>query len=124
MDMATINSMFKDKRITNFKDIVDKVIDRVHFDSYSKFYMVFTDGTFIAMGFVRDHDGTDLDPEVTLFEYDYRMMGLISEDQYQELIKKKSKLDSESRKRWEIKQLKELMQKYPQVKDCMVREKK
>jgi hypothetical protein len=34
--------------------------------------MIFTDGTFIAMGFVRDCDGTDLDPEVALFEYDYR----------------------------------------------------
>lgn len=123
MNPIPLNKRFKDRRLFKIDDMVGKTISFMK-NNYEKIYVVFEDGYFALMRVEKDYDDiSEISLDSKIFEYDYLQMELITEEEYNYYIQKRKKLDDDSRKRYELKQLEELLNKYPchSGKDCMVK---
>jgi len=99
-------------RPTNIKHVEGRVVEKV--TTYNSITVIFfTDGTYLSFeaGLVYD-DTSELKVNEELTFYDMKMLGILSEEEYNELLRQ-SKVEAEEKKRArELKLFNELKLKY------------
>jgi len=110
--MKDVNKRFQKFRITNPEEIKGKFIKSVCW-RMSSLYISFDDDTFLVVK-SGDEDGMhyELDVNFSLSYYDYKNLGLITEEEVKKYSEASIQSQNDSNKAWELKELKRLKEKY------------
>jgi len=107
--MKDLNKRFSAYRITRPEGIVNRFIKKVSYNlSNNSLNILFDDNTF----FVVHVEGGDLYFNVPLNNCDYRELGLITDEEFNEYMKSEIQSQKDSSTAWELKELKRLKEKY------------
>lgn len=103
------------KQITDIEEIAGKTIESIY--EPDGIVLIFTDKTYIAMeAYSDDPDGACILTGNSLNAYTLKVIGAISEAEYEKGLEERIAANKESVKKHDLKQLAKLQAKYPEQK--------